>query len=422
MRILLFLLFFLVTTVSLVAAQRLGGRENLIAASSILEWVQKPAAIRYVGKYDRTYISWVTSDGKIQMRYFDHEDNRFSSIVTVDNLYPDFGVESQDDHNAPSLLMLPDGKIKIFYVVHDINGAFFTKTTALPEDISKWGSRKNISDEKNSPYNYPQAKMLAGGDVVLFYRRGVFYDGDEYYKISRDFGETWEDPVKFIDFTGGGIYAFVDVVDNELHVAWNISLTNPPKENIYYIYSPDGGTTWQRSDGGTVSLPVSERTAELVFDSLSKPSFVWDIVVDDARRPFIAFAHGFDPDHELIMAKKKKDGWDINKITQSELLYNHDHFFSGGIVIDRKNPYRVFLSKKRDNLEIEMWESYDEGASWQKTKSLTENSAVDNFRPQIVENYSSDLRLIWSSGIYEGLVDDQWRGFDKVTVRSDIDL
>lgn len=420
MRVLILLLIFLAAALSLTAIERIRGGDDVVAKSSILEWIQKPAAIRHVGKYDRTYISWITADGKIQMRYFDHEDKKFSQTETIDDLYQDFGVEAQDDHNAPSILVLPDGKIQIFYVVHDTKGAFFSRTTTQSEDIRSWSARKKMSDEDKSHYNYPQAKLLAGGDIVLFYRRGTHYDGDEYFKISHDFGETWETPVKLIEFKKGGIYAFAEVKDNELHVAFNQSLTDPPKEDIYYIRSLDGGTTWQRGNGTTVELPVREESIDRVYESGTNPSFVWDIVVNDENEPFILFAHANDPNHEFLIAKKRERGWVINKITDSALLYDNGHFFSGGAVFDKKNPYRVFLSKKREKLEIESWESFDEGKSWQKTKSITEKSAVDNFRPQVVENYTSDLRLIWSSGIYEGLVDGQWRGYDKVVIKSEI--
>ncbi len=39
---------------------------------------------------------------------------------------------------------------------------------------------------------------------------------------------------------------------------------------------------------------------------------------------------------------------------------------------------------------------------------------------QLVENYSHALRIVWASGLYEGLINGQWTGFSKVDIQSDI--
>ncbi|OGK24163.1 hypothetical protein A3A46_00435 [Candidatus Roizmanbacteria bacterium RIFCSPLOWO2_01_FULL_37_13] len=395
--------------------------KNPVARSSVLEWIQKPAAIRFVGKHDRTYISWIGNRGKVQMRFYDHKNKTFSEIYTVDDLYPDYGIEAQDDHNAPSLLILPDGQLLIFYVVHDVNGAFFMKTSVGAEDIFSWSERKRINDpDAHTTYNYPQAKRLNNGNIVLFYRRGVYYNSDEYFKISSDGGQNWGDPIKLIDFADDGVYAFVYTSGNQIHVAWNKAVSIPPKENVYYTYSDDGGVNWKKREGTDLMLPITEVNADLVFDSGDKPDFVWDIVVDEGYNPFIVFAYKDDPYHEFRFARWNGSSWVMSSITSSSMLYDSGNFFSGGIVIDPNNVYKVYLSKKRAKLEIESWISSDFGETWKKSESITQNSLVDNFRPQVVQNYAENFRLVWSSGIYEGLINSQWSGFEKVNIQSEL--
>ncbi|MBU3979553.1 BNR repeat-containing protein [Patescibacteria group bacterium] len=392
-----------------------------VASSAIFEWFQKPAAIRFVGKYDRTYIAWINSDGKIQIRYHDNKENKFSPIYTVDDLYREFGIEAQDDHNAPSLLILPDGRILIFYTVHDANGAFFMKQSTTIEDISSWTVRKNIDDPGSvMPYNYPQAKRLSNGNILLFYRRGNYYNSDEYLKVSKDNGTTWEKPTQLIDFSSDGVYALVFVKGDAIHITWNESLVKPPRKNIYYMYSPDGGVAWEKKDGTLLTLPVTRNSAEVVFDSKDDPDYVWDIVADNENNPFIVFAYKKDPSHEFRFAQWDGGSWTTNTITTSAQLYGNDNFYSGGIVIDPRNVHNVYLSKKREQLEIERWASYDGGRTWQQAEVITNNSTVDNFRMQLVENYSDALRIVWASGIYEGLINGQWMGFSKVDIQSDI--
>ncbi len=76
----------------------------------------------------------MTQDGKIQIRYFDNRNGSWSATTTIDDLKSDFGIEAQDDHNAPSLLILPTGKILIFYTVHDVMDNLFVRESISPED------------------------------------------------------------------------------------------------------------------------------------------------------------------------------------------------------------------------------------------------------------------------------------------------
>ena len=397
------------------------GERSPVAKSSILEWLQKPAAVRFVGGHDRTYISWIEHSGKIQIRFYDHKDRTFSDIYTADDLYPDYGIEAQDDHNAPNLLILPDGRMLLFYAVHDVNNAFFLKASKSREDITEWSERINIADSDGKTlYNYPQAKLLANGNIILFYRRGVYFNSDEYYKISHDQAKTWGAPVNLIDFKDEGIYAFVYAKGNTIHLAWNKAVTDPPKKNVYHIFSPDGGISWKKIDGFNLDLPISEDKEYLVFDSGQDPAYVWDIVADSNNFPSIVYSYKDDPGHELRYIRWNGRDWTNSLISKSSLHYDSGHFFSAGVVIDPNNVFKVYLSKKRAKLEIEGWGSRDQGRTWQKAESITENSPVDNFRPQVVQNYSKELRLVWSSGEYKGLVNSQWSGFSQVNVQSEV--
>lgn len=356
------------------------------------------------------------------MRYYDNLSKKFSETYTVDDLYPDYGIEARDDHNAPSLLVLPEGRIMIFYTVHDVKDAFFMKMSTNVEDISTFGKRINIKDPDSSSiqYNYPQPKRLNTGDILLFYRRGSYFNSDEYFKISKDNSKTWGKPIKLTDFGKDGVYAFVYARNNQIHIAWNRSVFNAPPRKIYYIFSPDGGVTWKKRDGTDVALPISEDKAEVVFNAGNEPVYVWDIVVDENNNPFITFAYKNDPSHEFRFAQWNDRSWKTNIITTSSLLYDNENFYSGGVVIDPKNTYKVYLSKKRSRLEIEEWVSFNKGQEWEKAESVTKNSSVDNFRLQVVENYSDNFRLVWSSGLYDGLIDGQWTGYNRVNIQSDV--
>ncbi len=397
----------------------LNKQKNTIAKGAILEWIQKPAAIRFVGRYDRSYISWISHSGKIQMRYYDHQKKEFSTIVTVDDLFPEYKKEAKDDHNAPSLLILPDGYLMIFYTVHDVKNAFFVKKSLYPEDIRHWSRRTNLADDKKEDYyTYPQPKLLPDGQIILFYRKGVYYHSQEYYRVSVDKGKSWGDPIELVNFGKIGVYAFVYQKQNTLHLAWNLGQEGyPPKFNLYYAFSHDGGESWMNKNGQKLSLPINDSDQTLVLETKDKPAYIWDVIVDKENNPLIFYTYNSDPNHQLRIIRWQKNGWRDELISSSKLLYNHNHFFSGGGVFDPQNSDRIIISKQRNKLEIEEWVFNKEKNYWFKNQSITKNSSFDNFRPQFIGNYHSELPLIWCTGQYQGLINDDWNGYEKVRLR-----
>ncbi len=418
------IIFYYVTVIviiflSIFFLNRFNKEKKIIAKGAILEWIQKPAAIRFVDRYDRSYISWISHSGKIQMRYYDHQKQEFSSIVTVDDLFPEHKKEAKDDHNAPSLLILPSGHLLIFYTVHDVKNAFFVRKSLYPEDIHYWSQRINLAeDKKEDYYTYPQPKLLPDGRIIVFYRKGVYYHSKEYYRVSDDEGKSWGEPIELINFGKIGVYAFIYQNQNTLHLAWNLGKEGyPPKFNLYYALSQDGGVNWNSIDGQKLSLPINDRNKTLVLETLDKPAYIWDVIADKEDDPLIFYTYDNDPNHQLRIIRWEKERWRDKLITYSKLLYNGDHFFSGGGVFDPKNSDRVIVSKQRDKLELEEWLFDRKKNQWFKNQSITNNSFFDNFRPQFILNYHPSLPLIWCSGQYQGLVDGDWSGYEYVNLR-----
>ncbi len=84
------------------------------------EWWTK-CCVRYVGTNDRTYFGWVSVDGEVQVRHYDHTTKTFSAIKTVVELAPTHNVQAKDDHNAPGIAVASDGKVLVFVCVHTVN-------------------------------------------------------------------------------------------------------------------------------------------------------------------------------------------------------------------------------------------------------------------------------------------------------------
>lgn len=400
-----------------------------IAQGAALEWFQKPSAVRFVAQHDRTYYSWISHSGKIQLRYFDHQTKVFSKTATVRNLSLNYGVEAVDDHNAPSLKILPDGQILIYYAVHDFDRALFLQRSVEPENIFSWHKPQRIAAvDYQLTANYPKPHRLPDGELVLFFRLGAFNNSFEVMVRSKDNGRSWTAPRTIIDFgRGQGVYAMMAGRGNNIHLAWSVRPSTRDSRqstvNIYTAHSIDGGQSWLKSDGSANEVPITPETAEMVYDSGADPAYIWDVVVDDKNQARIAFVTKTDPNHELRYARNIEGAWKTEVVTTSRQLYRGYHFYSGGIVIDPSSPDRVYISKDRNGrLELEAWLYNAQTASWAYEKSITKNSTGDNFRAQVVFDGRPEARLVWCSGDYEGLVQSQWTGYGKVHIESELTL
>jgi hypothetical protein len=356
----------------------------------------------------------VTQGGAIQIRFLDHATEKWSKTVTVDDLRPDFGIEAGDDHNAPSLLILPSGRILIFYAVHDKQDNLFVKISGQNEDISTWSVRQPITQAPSkTSFNYPQAKLLPSGRIVLFVRAGIWSSGREVFLTSDDSGATWSAPKTVVDFgTGVGIYALVTAQGKTLTMVWSRRITSGRPSNLYYARSRDGGATWESSSGKRLALPLTNANAEAIIRS-TEPLFVWDVAVDATGRTAAVYAIGTGARFRYGYASSIGHGWTAETVTTSRLLYGGSNYYAGGIVIDPNNIRRVALSKWRKTLELETWRRTANG--WQRERAITSNSGRDNFRPQFVSGDSGG-RLVWNAGRYDGLVGKHWTGFSRVNV------
>jgi len=323
----------------------------------------------------------------------------------------------RDDHNAPSILALANGKLLLFYGLHQDANAFWMHTSTNPEDESAWGVAVDISDGAFLQ-NYPQPHLLANGNVILFYRRGVAGTSDEYYKISGDDGATWGAAVKLSDFVDG-IYVTSYARGNEIHLAWH-TYDGTTRTNVWYAYSPDGGTTWKKRDGTVITLPLTAANSDLVFDSGTDHVRVHNIVTDAAGNPYIAFAHKADPNNEYRYAKWTGSEWLTYHITTSTVWYGTTvNFYTAGAAIDDRDPRRVWLCKDRTPFQLDLWETDDDGATWSLVETITAGTGTNNsFRVMRVTNYHNDLPVVWCVGEYTGSDLSGWIGYAGVKMHT----
>ena len=314
-----------------------------------------------------------------------------------------------DAHRNPTLLMDDNGHLYVFYGAH--NDPTLVLRSERPHEIGAWRACADIVDPTTS---YPQPYQLLPGEMFVSYRER---SGGWRSRVSRDRGETWEEPVDIVEFEESDIYA-VSIAETgdyprSIHLAWSRLGGGTEEEirtkhlwarryNIYYARSDDGGRTWVRSNGTPYSLPVSEPEAENIYDCGERGVWLKDFQLGPDGRPLILFVDA-DPFTYVSHWKCGRlcgDGWRFSDIAVGDHMYD-----DGGMVIE-DGSVTVYApttasQPREDGGEIDVWRSADGDGPWQRGEPLTAGSDLSHNNVKVVFNHQAgpgDMQVIWSYG------------------------
>ena len=134
------------TGASAAQTAELAPREREFTASGGWTWFTDPRAVYYQGTHRRTYTGWVAQDGSIQVASYDHDTGRRVIVTLKARL-------QIDDHDNPSLLVRPDGRLMVFWSTH-AGPTMWYRRSAQPEDITAW------EPERVFPSNTPGTSRI----------------------------------------------------------------------------------------------------------------------------------------------------------------------------------------------------------------------------------------------------------------------
>ncbi|MEL7834773.1 BNR-4 repeat-containing protein [Fodinibius sp. N2] len=374
-------------------------------------WFSDPRAVYFEGKHQRTYAGWVSSEGDIVVGYYDHEDSTTQTKI----IDPDF---QADDHNNPSIVIRPDGKLLVFYSKHATEEPILLQRSKSPEDIMEWEGPEKLDlndDEKynkySDTYTYTNPIYLEDEDTLYLFWRGS--DFKPNYAFSKDWGESWSRGEIAIlpDREYKDRRPYVKLASNgrdKIHFAFTQGHPRLEENNsIYYMAYNDG--EYSNADGSMIAdtLPIAPPETDLVYNGNEGPkAWIWDVAADQNGTPAIVYAT-FPNDSTHIYHYAKWDGssWQNHKLVDSGRWFpetpegeqEREPNYSGGIALDHENPNIVYLSRQREGtFEIEKWVTPDGGKSWQQ-ESITTGSDTDNVRPVAIRNAveGNKLQVLW---------------------------
>lgn len=362
----------------------------------------RPIAV-YAPAEQKTFFVFGNARNSPTISYYDHRRRGFAAPVVL-GANPDM-----DAHRNPTILVDETGRLYVFYGAHGHPTRVLK--SASPFDISEWNIAAEIEDPATS---YPQPYQLKAGEIFVSYRQSPGWS----CRISRDGAASWDAPVNLIKFDGCAVYA-ISIAETgpyprKIHIAWSRLGGGTPEEieakhlwarryNVYYAYSDDGGTTWRKRDGTPYTLPITEATAEKLYDCGEHGVWLKDIQLDADGNPYILFIDAEIATFESAwkLAKHSDGQWQIRDVATS------DHMYDGGaLVVLADDDFRIYApttasQPQEDGGEIEEWRSIDKGETWTNAEHITSGSPYSHNQVKVVFNHqkgSEDLRVLWSYG------------------------
>jgi hypothetical protein len=373
-------------------------------------WFADPRAVSHAGK---TYTGWVTEDGSIQVASVDHASGKIATAKLHDKY-------ERDDHDNPSLLVLPDGRLRAFYTRHSVVEEIDSRVTRRPGDVSEWAPEETIVPRDVSPRNngitYSNPFQLSAEDNAIY----LFWRGRSFKPTmakSLDGGKTWSDAKPI--FSAPGLpkanrpYAkYTSNGKDRIHMLFTDGHPrNEALNNVYYVcyragafYKADGTRI-----GGVNELPIRPDQADRIYTASVEQgrAWIWEIAFDAQDRPVVVYTRlPTESDHRYHYARWTGSEWFDTELCEAGRWFpqtqpgktEREPHYSSGLALDPVNPSVVYLTRPVNGVrELEQWTTADGGKTW-KAAAITAGSKHDNIRPFVARNQSdAGPTVLWQN-------------------------
>lgn len=380
----------------------------VVAEDAAWCWFSDPRAVYYKGANEQIYYAYINSKGDVVINSRDSRSKEVKRFV----LHKELQI---DDHNVPSILFLPDGRLTVFYTEH--NGRFFMRKSKKSEDITEWEEERVIPFGGNRiTYSHPVMLQDEANRIYMFWRGS---DWQPSFSFSDDLGDTWSDPKVLIasknikDKPRNRPYLKVHS-EGQGRIDFIFTDGHPgvePTNSVYHFYYKKG--RFHQTNGdliGSIEGPaIQHQHVHKVYAGEKDSIRAWiaDVALAEDGNPVIVYPRfPRDTDHRYHYAKWNGEKWLDEEICKAggwmpivapgEKV--REPHYSGGISLNHRDPSNVFLSRKVGHFfEVEHWNK--KGKNWTTTKITTE-SEIDNVRPYVVFGFTGDPIVLWMTGIY----------------------
>ena len=429
---------------------------SVVAAEGAWCWFADPRALHYKdekGTVDATYIGYIDVHGNVKATQYDWLRQKKTDVLVRSFFQP-------DDHNNPTFLVLPDGRVMIFYTRHTDESCIWYRISEKPGDITALGEEKRLATANNTTYPSPFILSDDPQHIYLCWRgigwhptiaRLTMPDADG--NCSFDYG-----PYQVVQSTGARPYAkYASNGKDKIYVAYTTGHPDNEQPNWLYFNVIDinhGQGPLLRDILGRQLSVVSEGTfhvdksekyaaeypATIIDRTAQTRNWVWQIALDnkrepitnnhepitnnrDSERPVVAYTHIDEAktSHEYWRACWDGRQWQTSVVAPAGHAFHQnwdktERCYSGGMAIDPDDTKQLYLSiPTKDGVfdrdgtnEIWHYTLADDGTVVNK-EQVTRGSAKSNARPYVIpSSANSKMRLTWMQGDYYYWMVNKW--------------
>lgn len=380
------------------------GETSILAEDGCYTWWTDMLAVRYVGKKDQTYVSYVDEYGALSIAAYNHETGE-----VVRGEVAKFKLI--DDHNSAGLAVLPNGKILAVYNKHNADKKIRWKVSKNAEDVTSFGKEQYVECENK--VTYAQLHRISYEEYRIFYRAMNGWGTRVYNWVD----DEWSEEVTWLKETKGGQFYLYTQEDAETGKI-NVFMTGHPKsgydQNIRYGYFTTDGDICNMD--GTVIGNLNKQAKEI----LTPREFV-DVVYeagsDDHTRLYdiaymgeklgVMYGVGIGSEdtskYYYAYYDAESGKWVNNFICDSGKWLVEGNMYFGGVSYDKKDMQTIYVSRREGGLNrLEKWKTTDYGATWQTVAVIDEGTRDShvNMRPIVPYNAHDDIDVIYIKGLY----------------------
>jgi hypothetical protein len=396
-------------------------------------WFADPRAIHYENEQQTINASWlayIDVHGNVKASQYDFLTGKRNEVLVRSYFQP-------DDHNNPTILVLPDERVLIIYSRHTDEPAFYYRVSKRAGDITELGEEKKIVTKNNTTYPSP---FILSDDPTHFYMcwRGINWHPtiakltlpDANDDVTIEWG-----PYQIVQSTGARPYAkYCSNGKDKIYVTYTTG--HPDNEQPNWVYCNVININASESNGTVTSNPTLEDINGTKLSTIADGTFnvnktdayktqypntvvdatsgirdwVWQIALDKDGNPIIPMVKisGGKDSHTYYRAKWDGSKWNVTLLANAGGKFhssNTEYCYSGGEAIDPEDTNTFYLSipTDGDNGKVfEIWKyTVDDEGTITSTEQITRNSVKNNVRPYVLNNHgTSPIKLAWLNGDY----------------------
>lgn len=342
--------------------------------------------------------------------YFDHRTKQVPRpTILLDK-------QTDDAHDNPVISVDAGGHLWIFSTSHGRSRPSYIHRSKRPFDVTEFElihSTRQVGSGSVpfDNFSYMQSWHVAPhGFGCFFTRYSDPVDRTIGFMASPD-GINWGPWTRLAAF-GEGHYQISAASQQLLASAFNY---HPPKQglnwrtNLYFVCTRDFGKTWTNISGDPLNLPLtSVINPALVHDYQAEQRNVYlkDLCFDGDGHPVVLYltSGGYEAGpknapREWTTAHWTGERWQIRTAFTSDNNYD-----MGSLWIDHDGTWQIIAPTDvgpqpfNPGGEVVMWQSRDQGATWNRWKTLTHNSPHNHTYVRRPLNAHPDFWAFWADG------------------------